>query len=193
MRHPWIAGLFLLVLLIAFRVLGAAFTEQLPNFNPLPAVFLCSVIFFRGAKAWMIPLVAWMLSNPLATLIQGYNPLEAPGAEITALLTVIGIGLVALPLRSKATPVTMIGASIAGALLFHFVTGVGAWLTYPLYEKSLSGLYASLWTGPVGAVLPSWVFLRNLAAANVLFTGICLLARRSPEPEAAAAALPQHR
>ena len=66
-------------------------------------------------------------------------------------------------------------------MAFHVITCGGAWLTDPLYAKTLEGLYQSVWTGPVidgqPSALPSWVFLRNLTAANVLFTGLFLLAQ----------------
>ncbi|MEP4077765.1 DUF6580 family putative transport protein [Haloferula sp.] len=177
MRSSWITGLILLVLLVAFRCLGAAFAEQLPGFSPLPAFFLCSVVFFRGKQAWLLPLGAWLLSNPIATMIQGYNPIEQWAPVLTAFLTLLALGFLALPLRKHANVPTMLGAGLVAAILFHLVTGVAAWLSYPLYPKDLTGLFQSLWSGPAGAEIPSWAFLRNLAAANLLFTGLFLAAR----------------
>jgi hypothetical protein len=62
--------------------------------------------------------------------------------------------------------------SVFSAVVFHLVTNGAAWLGDPMYAKSLTGLWQSLWSGPSGSPLPSWIFLRNLAAANLLFTGI---------------------
>jgi hypothetical protein len=190
MRSSWITGLVLLVLLVAFRCLSAAYSTELPSFSPLPAFFLCSIVFFRGKQAWFLPLAAWLLSNPIATLIQGYNPIEQWAPVLTAFLTLIGLGLLALPLRKHATVPTMLGAGLVAALLFHFVTGVASWIAYPLYDKSLMGLYQSLWSGPIGAEIPSWAFLRNLAAANLLFTGLFLAARHAWVPAPAAGTSP---
>lgn len=179
MRSSWITGLILLVLLVAFRCLGAAFSSELPSFSPLPAFFLCSIVFFRGKQAWLLPLAAWLLSNPIATLIQGYNPFEQWAPVLTAFLTLLALGFMALPLRKHATAPKLLGAGLVAALLFHLVTGIAAWVAYPLYPKDLSGLYQSLWSGPLGAAIPSWAFLRNLAAANLLFTGLFLVARHT--------------
>ena len=75
---------------------------------------------------------------------------------------------------------------MAAALTFHLITNGAAWLGDPRYAKTLTGLAQSFWTGAPGDVLPSWVFLRNLTAANVLFTGLFLASRLSL-PKASAA------
>lgn len=190
MRSSWLAGLFVLGLLIAFRVLGALSTEQLPNFSPLVAVFVCSVVFFRGAMAWGLPLAAWILSNPLASWIQGYAPFGEWGPVLTALGTLGAIGLAALVLRQRPTAPMLFGSSLVAALLFHIVTAIAAWITYPPYNVGPAGLWQALWSGPAGAEIPSWAFFRNLAAANLAFTALFLLARRSWLPAARPAAVP---
>lgn len=168
MRHSWPAALVMLLLLIGFRLLSAS--AEWTNFSPLPALFLCSIVFFRGSMAWTLPLAAWIISNPIVSWIQGSNPFTDVGAVLTALITFIAIGALALPLRKHAKLGVMLGAGIAAALLFHTVTGVAAWISYPLYPKNLIGLEQSLWSGPVNSPLPSWVFLRNSVCSNVLFT-----------------------
>ena len=54
------------------------------------------------------------------------------------------------------------------ALLLSFAT-------LPLYPKSFEGFVQAQWTGPAGFG-PTWVFLRNAMAANVLFTALVLVA-----------------
>jgi hypothetical protein len=70
----------------------------------------------------------------------------------------------------------MLLGSVAATLVFHLITNSAAWLADPRYAKSLVGLWQSLWTGAPGDALPSWVFLRNLAVANLIFTAAHLLA-----------------
>lgn len=183
MQRPWIPVLVLTLLLVAFRCLGAAFSEELPNFQPLPALFLCSMVFLRGAKAWALPVLAWLASNPIASMLQGYYPFASGGGTSLAFLTVLGItALAAGPLRKSPSPALMLGAGVLTALLFHLVTNTFIWAVDPTYAKSLEGLWQSLWTGRPIDALPSWIFLRNLAAANVLFTALFLLARLSWSP-----------
>jgi hypothetical protein len=70
----------------------------------------------------------------------------------------------------------LLGA-LGSSLVFHFVTNAAEWALSPLYAKSLHGLWQSLWLGPEGSAIPSWVFLRNMVAANSLFSIVFLSAR----------------
>lgn len=179
-QRPWISALVLLILLVAFRCLGAAFSQEMPNFQPLPALFLCGVVFFRGIKAWALPLIAWFVSSPLASLLQGYAPF-AHGGEIIALAALLLTALLALPLRRTSSPIAWIGGGFVAAVLFHLLTNTVVWAADPTYAKSGHGLLQALWTGRPGE-MPTWIFLRNMAAANVLFTALFLLAKRSWTP-----------
>jgi hypothetical protein len=173
----------LLVLLVAFRCLGAAFSQELPNFQPLPALMLCSFVFFRGAKAWVLPVAGWLISNPIASMLQGYPPFSAGGGTTLAFLTVLGItALASGPLRKNSSPALLLGSGVISAVLFHLVTNTFIWAVDPTYAKTAEGLWQSLWTGRSFDSMPSWIFLRNLGAANLLFTGTFLLARRSWKP-----------
>ncbi|MEM9238283.1 MAG: DUF6580 family putative transport protein, partial [Verrucomicrobiota bacterium] len=73
---------------------------------------------------------------------------------------------------------TVLAASLVSALVFYFATNTISFITSAIYPKTAAGFLQAQWTGPVGAVLPTWVFLRNLAAANLLFTACFLLARK---------------
>jgi len=180
MRTPWLISSLMLVLLVAFRCLGAAFPLELANFSPLPALFLCAVIALRGASCWIVPVVAWVLSAPIANLMQGYPAFAHFGSTLIPLATLAVIALAARPLRGKLGPAGLLGAGLVAALLFHLVTNGIAWLADPRYAKTATGLVQSLWTGLPGDPLPSWVFLRNLAVANLVFTALLLLARPLP-------------
>lgn len=177
MQRPWIPAVALLVLLVGFRCLGAAFPHEMSNFQPLPALFLCSLIFFRGTKAWALPLAAWLISYPVASLLQGYQPFHS--GDAVAFGALLLTGALALPLRKSPSPALVLGGAFAAALLFHVVTITPIWLAEPSYAKSAEGLWQALWSGRPTDPMPSWVFLRNMAAANLLFTALFLLAGRS--------------
>ncbi|MFN5002090.1 MAG: DUF6580 family putative transport protein, partial [Akkermansiaceae bacterium] len=86
---------------------------------------------------------------------------------------------------------TLVGAVVA-ALIFHLITNLAAWIGSPTYAKTFEGAIQSLWTGAPGSPMPSWVFLRNMVSANLIFTVIFLSARLalpsfSPEPATAQA------
>jgi hypothetical protein len=170
-------------LLIAFRVLGSVFPENLPNFQPLAALFFCGALLATGWRGFAIPLGVWALTFPL-----GIGHTSSPAVFLTTLLALTLVFFLGKSLSKRGMPTLLLG-SVASAMLFHLVTNGAAWIGDPRYAKSLLGLWQSLWTGAPGDVLPSWVFLRNLAAANLIFTGV-FLAARIRLPKALPAGLP---
>jgi hypothetical protein len=167
--------ILIVALLIAFRVAGSLFPETLPNFSPLAAVFFCGALLAPGWRGLAIPFGIWAVTFPLGV---GHtaNPMDF-ATTLTALITIFFFGKA---LAHQKAPARLVGSAFS-AVAFHVITCGGAWLTDPLYAKTVAGLYQSVWSGPVidgqPSALPSWVFLRNLTAANVLFTGLFLLAQ----------------
>lgn len=174
--HRYIPLCLIVGLIIAFRVVGSMLPESQPNFQPLAALFFCGALLAPGWRGFAIPLGVWALTFPLGV---GHtaNPLDFASTSL-ALLTIFFIGK---SLSKRNLPTLLLG-SAASALAFHLITCGVAWITDPHYAKNLEGLYQSVWAGPIGSTIPSWVFLRNLAAANVIFTSIFAVAQmRLPE------------
>lgn len=150
--------------------------ESFPNFQPLAALFFCGAIMCSGWRSWAIPLCAWLVTYPAPAVIEG----NAGYMSLPVLLTT-GLGFAAVfffgKSISKAKFGTLIFGSLASAIIFHLITNGIAWVGSPLYPKTLGGVWQSLWAGYSGSAVPSWVFLRNMAVANVLFTAIFLSAR----------------
>jgi hypothetical protein len=172
-------------LLIAFRIIGSTFSDTLPNFQPLAALFFCGALLAPGWRGFAIPLGIWAVTFPM-----GIGHTSSPALFLTTLLGITAVFLIGKSLANRSMPTLLVG-SAAGALAFHLITCVAAWLGDPIYAKNLLGLYQSVWAGPAISEIPSWIFLRNLAAANVLFTGLFLVSRMSlPKVHAPAAAEP---
>lgn len=164
-------------LVITFRVLGSVLPASQPNFQPLVALFFCGALLAPGWRGFAIPLAIWAVTYPI-----GVGPIyNLPIFATTLLALAVTFGLGKL-LSRQAFPLLLLG-SVGAALVFHGITNVAAWLGDPMYQKTLGGLWQSVWSGPPHSEIPSWVFLRNLAAANVIFTGIFAGAQlRLPEP-----------
>ncbi|OYV05772.1 MAG: hypothetical protein CFE26_09825 [Verrucomicrobiales bacterium VVV1] len=172
----WIPAILMVLLLVGFRVLGSAMPETLPNFQPLPALLLCGVIFLTGTQRWLIPMIAWVVTDPLTSLLQhrpvlGWHHLE------------IALGLaatVAIARRVRRSPnwLNLLGSAALAALAFYVVTNTISFVVDPLYPRTLTGFVQAQWTGPAGYG-PTWLFLRNLLAANLLFTALFSLACRT--------------
>ena len=180
--HRYLPLSLIIGLLIAFRVVGSVLPESQPNFQPLVALFFCGALLAPGWRGFAIPFGIWALTYPL-----GIGPVANVSIFITTLIALGVTFLLGKSLASRSLPILLTG-SVVASLVFHLITNGAAWLGDPMYQKSLGGLWQSVWSGPVGSALPSWVFLRNLTAANVLFTGIFALAQiRLPKPMASIA------
>ena len=171
--------LILALMAIAFRLVGAFFPTDFPNFQPLPALLLCSIVFLKGPARWLLPLGIWILTDPFVSLLQGY-PVVGPHHLSLALGLGAVVALAMLARRSSRSALPMLLTTAAGAVAFFFLTNLVSFLMDPIYPKSWAGFMQAQWTGPAGALLPTWVFLRNLLAANLLFTGLFLLGNRIP-------------
>lgn len=158
-------------LLIIFRVIGSLLPTSLPNFQPLAAFIFCGAMMARGLYGLAIPLAIWAVTYPLG---QAHD-----GSVAVFMTTLLSFGLVFLigKALAKRGLVALLTGSLAGAVLFHLVTNGAAWMLGSRYDHSVGGLWQSLWLGAPGDLIPSWVFLRNFAAANVLFTAVFYLGR----------------
>jgi len=172
----WLPLLVVASLLILFRVFGSIFSETLPNFQPLAALFFCGFLLAPGWRGFAIPAGIYFLTYPLPAMLQGRLDWLTPGVLGVTLLAFGAMFLLGRALRPERA-LTLFGGAFAAAILFHLITNGAAWLGSPMYPKSALGLWQSLWAGPVGSPLPSWVFLRNLVAANLIFTAVILVAR----------------
>jgi hypothetical protein len=169
---------------------GELFPAALPNFQPVVALFFCGAVLAGSWRGLIIPCVVWLVTYPLPAILEGNAEYLSP------VFFLISAGAFALSywmgksLARQNAAFLLLGA-VGSSLVFHFVTNTAEWVFSPLYAKSLQGLWQSLWLGPEGSAIPSWVFLRNMAVANVLFTLVFLSARFAiPRFSLSKAALP---
>ena len=174
--HRWLPALLIVSLLIGFRILGSSFPETFPNLQPLPALLLCSLVFLHGVQRWLLPLLAWIVTDPLSSALQGYPVFGTHNFSV--LLGVFIIFGIAKWNRRHPSSGSTLASAAACALSFHFLTGLVSFTFDPVYAKSWDGFMQSQWTAPPG-LGPTWMFLRNLLIANVMFSGLFLVARSS--------------
>lgn len=172
--HRWLSFLALLVLLVAFRMVGA--WQGWMNFSPLPALFLLCLVCLQGRDRWLLPLGAWVVSDPLLNLFYGQELLVWD--QLGILLGIASTALLVPWMKSSFSFGKACVGALAAALLFYVVTNTVSFFALPeFYARTLTGFWQAQWTGPVG-LGPTWVFLRNSCAANLVFTCLFLLALR---------------
>lgn len=170
----WYPFLALLLLLIAFRLVGA--WQGWMNVSPLPAFFLMSMACFAGRERWILPMAVWVISDPLVNVVHGESLWSW---HQSGLLFGIAATMAIAPwVKTLFSWHRALLGTVAVAVLFYFVTNIVSFIGLAeLYERSWQGFVQAQWTGPVGYG-PTWVFLRNAVASNLLFTTFFLLALR---------------
>ncbi|MFT3990171.1 MAG: hypothetical protein QM680_02055 [Luteolibacter sp.] len=177
--NRWLPAMLIFTILIVFRILPLLLPGSLPNFQPLPSLVLCSLIFLQGRQRWALPLLAWIVTDPMTSALHGY-PLFSPKDQIGIILGLAAIIGIAWKTPQRTFPVLL--SSVASAVAFYFITNCISFAFDPLYEKTFNGFTQAQWTGPLG-MNPTWIFLRNLIAGNIIFTGLFLIARLTlPQP-----------
>lgn len=134
----------------------AAVMRLLPhpaNIAPITALALFGGSHFKGARVFIIPLLAMFLSD----VFLGFHS-TIPYVYGSFLLIV----LIGKLLEKKQTFTRILGASITSSLFFFFITNFGVWATGTMYTKDMSGLMTSYLMG-----IP---FLRNTFIGDLLYT-----------------------
>jgi hypothetical protein len=183
------AAIFLILVAVLYRVVpvmaGMDQTGWLSNFAPMAAIALCGAVYLPRRMAVALPLVALLMSDVLLNVFHYHRTLFT--WEI--LLHYIALGLVSalgFALRGRVTGFRLFGASIAGSVIFYVVTNTGAWISEPLYAKSLAGWFQAMTIG-LPNLPPTWIFSRNTFVSDLLFTGlffVCHTVTSRPSAEA---------
>lgn len=123
------------VMVISGIVLFAALMRLVPhypNFTPIAAIALFGGAHFgRRWLALFVPLFALFISDA----ILGFHGFMIPVYFAFAL--VVGLGTL---LRNRVRISTVVGASLAGSLLFFLITNFAVWAGSPFYAQSFGGL-----------------------------------------------------
>lgn len=144
-------------LLPIFFVIGAVLLRLLPhipNITPIAAIALFGGVYLNKRLAFILPLAAMLISDYFIgfhnTMIYVYG-------------SFIIIGLIGLHLRTHKTVVNVILGTLAGSILFFFITNAGVWIQ-GAYARDITGLYNSLIMG-----LP---FFRYTVSGDLLYVGL---------------------
>ena len=192
-----IPALLLIVAAVAYRIVtGLAITSGttwLSNFAPMAAIALCGAAYFPARYKFTVPLIALFISDVVLNIHYGFS-LFSPfvASHYLGFALVGGLGLL---LQNRASLKTLLPASLAASLIFYVVTNIVSWAFDPGYVKNFGGLLQALTVGlPAYSATPTWMFFRNSAMSDLLFTGLFILCMhwgRTPAPARASSALPR--
>lgn len=170
---------------IAALILIVAFSRLIPtmnNFSPLGALGLFGAAYFkRKSLAFIIPIAAIWLSDLLVNniLYASYYPsftwfYDGFYWQYGSYLL---IALVGLLLFKKVNIGRIAIGALAATVLFFFVSNFGAWISSPLYPKTLGGLATCL---AAGIPFIKGTLLGNLIYSGVLFGSFTILQHKFP-------------
>jgi hypothetical protein len=192
-----IPAFLLIVAAVAYRIVtGLAIisgSTALSNFAPLAAIALCAAAYFPTKYKFAVPMIALLISDAVLNVSYGFSFFSP--FVLSHYLGFALVGWLGWSLRKRASIKTLLPASVAASVVFYVVTNAVSWLFDPGYPKNFAGLFQALTVGlPQYSATPSWMFFRNSALSDLLFTGLfilCLHWGRASEPARAPAALPR--
>lgn len=143
--------------MLAFGILFLGIVSRLvfhlPNFTPVIALALFGGVYLKRSQAVYVPLALMAISD----LVLGLHA-TMPFTWGSVLL----ISLIGLWVRNRKSVSTVLGSSLASAVLFFVVTNFGAWLTmYPLTSEGFRACYI--------AAIP---FFRNTLVSTLVYSAI---------------------
>lgn len=145
---PLVASIIIVILAALMRLL-----PHPANFAPITALALFGGAHFKGPRAFLIPILAMLLSD----IFLGFH--GTMPYVYGSFLIIVFVGKL---LERKQTFPRILGASIASSLLFFFITNFGVWAAGTMYVKNMSGLMTSYLMG-----IP---FLKNTFLGDLLYT-----------------------
>jgi len=171
----WLAS-FLILGCVIFRLAGNLFPEAAPNISPMLAVTLVGAMVLPVRWGWLVGVIALLITDvaflQLNLLTGGTGSMFSWGTLIAVAFYAGMGGLGAFLANHKSLP-KVIGASVAGSIIFYVALNTFAWLSVPGYEPTFGGWVQANTMGLPGFP-PSWLFLRNAIAGDLFFVVVLL-------------------
>ena len=128
------------------------------NFSPVGAFALLAGAYSTDRRLLVLPLLVLLVSD----ILNGFYALLVMGFVYAGFFaaSLVGRGLL-LPRR---TPLRVLGACVAGALVFYFISNSGVWLAFStsnLESAAVTNLYPRTLAGYVECMYNGLPFLRT--------------------------------
>lgn len=162
----------------------AAFARLLPhppNFTPVGSAALFGGARLRGWQAYVVPLLAMVLTDPIRSWAEGSSSAYSWGSLVVYGCFLISVSFGRIFLRNSNSPVRISAVALAGSVQFFLITNFAVWLG-PYYPHSTAGLIACY---TAGIPFFGYTVLGDLFYCAILFGAYAWLKRYSHESEAA--------
>jgi hypothetical protein len=149
-----------------------------PNFAPVGGLALFGGARFRGWQAYVIPLLAMLVTDPILSHMVGF-PAYSWGTLIIYACFLINVLLGRAFLQHSTSPARIGLVTLAGSTQFFLITNFFSWSMYPHTTAGLIECYV--------AALPFFgrTVLGDLFYSGVLFGAYALMKRQAVQKAAA--------
>jgi hypothetical protein len=131
-----------------------------PDFTPIGTSGLFAGARLRGWRAYAVPLLAMLISDPILGLLHGFRPFTPMTLFVYSSLFInVLIGRV---LRASENPLRIAPATLIGSLQFYAITNFAVWLLGNHFPHTDMGL--------VSCYVVALPFLRNMVLGDLLYS-----------------------
>jgi hypothetical protein len=178
---PIYLALVLVLGCITFRLLSSLYPHLIPNISPLLAMSFVAAMVLPARWGWLVG-----PSTLLVTELAFVELNQRAGSPMFSWWLVISLAFYAaagglgLLIAQRKTLAKIIGGSLSLSFLFYVVANTFAWAggaataTNPGYPQTFAGWWQANTVGLPGWE-PTWHFLRNGMAGDLLFVLVLLL------------------
>ncbi|HEX4810781.1 MAG TPA: DUF6580 family putative transport protein [Bryobacteraceae bacterium] len=146
-----------------------------PNFAPIGAAALFGGARLRGWQAYVVPLLAMLVTDPILNWMYGVHTFSVMTVVIY-LCFLVNVVLGRSFLRETNSVQRIAGVAMVGSLQFFLITNFFVWLGarefYPLTASGLAACYVA------GLPFFARTVLGDLFYSGILFTAYALYSRR---------------
>ena len=136
-----------------------------PNFAPVGAVALFGGAKLQGWQAYLVPLLAMAVTDPLRSLLEGGYPAYSWGTAVVYGSFLISVLLGRTFLRDTSNPAKIAGVALVGSVQFFLLTNLASWW-------AMSSLYARTPTGLMECYIAALPFFGRTVLADLFYTGV---------------------
>ena len=118
-----------------------------PNFTPVGATALFGGARLRGWMAYVVPLLALLVTDPLRSFFEGGFPAYSWGTLVIYGSFLVSVLLGRLFLKDSAGPARIAAVAFAGSVQFFLLTNFFVWFKGTMYPHNAGGLAACYTAG----------------------------------------------
>src|SRR5581483_1930077 len=154
---------------LAFTLTVAAALLRLvphpPNFAPIGSVALFGGAKLNGWQAYLVPLLAMLVTDPIRSWMEGGFPAYSWGTLIVYSSFMISVVLGRVFLRHSASVTRIVSVALLGSLQFYLITNFPSW-------ASAQSLYPHTWAGLIECYVAALPFFGRTVLADLFYTGV---------------------